>query len=380
MPNQTGNSSKVLTTDGENLAWSEIATGSGFANFYRQAIINGNFDIWQRSNAGLSNPANDTYTADRWKVRFSHSGVLPSDIQHNRNNEVINLAIKGSSSLHSYELGLDVAATGTAANDYYMISQFIENGTSLLCGYSKKFTISFWAYSFADAKIGVYAEQTYGSGGSPSDVLIGTTFVLKAEVKRKCTFTFDSFDFITNPRNFSTGGQHNDTLVINLAFLWGGGGAGTVSAFVDSAGVIQDFAGGGLYYISEFQVCAGDQDLDFMPKSFGEELELCKRYFQKSYATDVAPGTATFDGSLYLCVGTNTTNILGTACNLGVSMARLPNITLFDDVGNSGRCWRSGSNRVATANEASNSCFRVFTTDTTSSNSAHWHWTADAEF
>lgn len=383
IPSQVGNKTKVLTTDGNNVAWGEMATAtapaSSSANFYRQAIINGNFDIWQRSAGGTSNPANNTYTADRWKVRFNHSGVLPN-LQHNKNTEVINAVIKGSSSLHSYELGLDVAATGTAPSDFYMISQFIENGTSLLCGYGKKFTVSFWAYCFSDVKIGVYAEQNYGTGGSPTDALIGTTFVLQATIKRKCTFTFDTLDFITSPRTFPPGGEHDDSLAINLVFLWGGGGGGTVSALVNSAGVAQDFAGGGLYYISEFQVCAGDKDLDFMPRSFGEELELCKRYYQKSYATDQAPGTATFFGTLFIGVGTNTTNILGTVCNLGVSMARAPNITLFDDVGNSGVCWRSGSNRAAAAGNVSNSAFRVFSQDTTSSNTANWHWTAEAEF
>jgi hypothetical protein len=71
------NNTQIATTAFVNTAIAALPF-----NMARQAIINGNFDIWQRGNS-FSNPANYTFTSDRWQViSNAGGGTLPSLITH----------------------------------------------------------------------------------------------------------------------------------------------------------------------------------------------------------------------------------------------------------------------------------------------------------
>lgn len=235
-------------------------------SIYRQAIINGNFDVWQRGTTA-TNPSHNTYfAADRWKGFVDGSG-FPANIIHSRQaltpGDIPN-------SYYFYRISPD--GTGTIATMVlYRLLQIIENGNRYLCGLNKKITVSFYARSsIANKKIGIYIQQNYGTGGTPtsSEVINGTNWTLTS------TWTKYTYTFTTNTLVGKTFGTNNDdNLSLFFGYVWN---AIYQSRFGSSA--TEDFVGSGNIDIAQVQLCAGDVALPFMPKSYEEELSACMRY------------------------------------------------------------------------------------------------------
>jgi hypothetical protein len=68
----------------------------------------------------------------------------------------------------------------------------------------------------------------------------------------------------------------------------------------------ETFVGAGNIDIAQVQVCSGGEALPFATRTPAEELELCQRYYETSYDTNVAPGTATSVGSILNATNDNT--------------------------------------------------------------------------
>jgi hypothetical protein len=252
---------------------------------YRNAIINGNFDVWQRATS-VTNPAHNTYpAADRWKVFVDGSG-FPANITHSR--QVLDSGdIPGS--YYFYRISVDGPGT---TPDLYRLAQFVEHGTRYLCGSGKKVTVSFWARSsIPNKRIGLYIRQDYGFGGTPSasENINGFNWSLTS-VWTKYTATFT-----TNTLAGKTFGTNNDDyLSVLFVFAWS-------STFMSRVGAStsENFVGAGHIDIAQVQLNAGDVALPFQPRSIAEELALCERYYEKSYNIDTPPGTATDTGAIY---------------------------------------------------------------------------------
>jgi hypothetical protein len=164
----------------------------------------------------------------------------------------------------------------------HLYYQNIENGNRLLCGLNKKVTVSFWAKSdIANKKLGLYLQQYYGSGGSPTaiEVLTGTNWTLTS------SWTKYTYTFTTNTLVGKTFGTANDD-AITLAFnyIWG-----TTTDVNVGATTAENYVGSGNIDITQVQLCAGDEALPFQPKLFNEELLLCQRYYENSqnYGTPI---------------------------------------------------------------------------------------------
>jgi len=252
---------------------------------YRQAIINGNFDVWQRGTS-FPNPSSGQYTADRFVVIYQNSGVLPN-IDHARTISPLGY-VPGSTS--GYWVHADGEITGQGADDYYILQQRIERGTRLLAG--NKITVSFWAKSTTPGKrIGVYASQNYGTGGTPSstEVLSGGVITLSTGWQRY------SVTINTSPISGKTFGTNNDDHIsVSFVYAWGSSFGGPRFGASSAEG----FGGDVHIDIAQVQVNVGDIALPFQPRSFAEELALCQRYYEKSYNIDTPPGTATDIGCI----------------------------------------------------------------------------------
>lgn len=276
----------IVATDAEG-AFQEIAAGYPISAMARQALINGNFDIWQRGTS-FANPSSGAYLADRWQVAYSaDGGTLPTTITHSR--QVLTPGeITGS--FYCDRVTVNGAGSGLGMNANYRKVQKVENGVRYLSGAGKKITVSFWAKSnIANKKIGVYLVQNFGSGGSPSaqEIINGTKFTL-SNTWTKYTFTFN-----TNTLGGKLFGSNDDDyLAIGIHYMWG-------SAFAALVGdtVSESFVGAGNIDIAQVQVCSGDVALPFQPRSFAEELALCQRYYEKSYDISTVPGSNTGVGA-----------------------------------------------------------------------------------
>ena len=253
----------------------------------RQAIINGNFDVWQR---GVSLTPGETATlfiADRWKIQQGADGGTLPTVVHSR-QLLTSGALYGS--FYCYRVAPNGAGTSFGAGSYGWIEQRIENGVRNLCGDGKKVTVSFWAKSdIANKKIGIWALQNYGTGGSPSaaETLNGANWTLTS------TWTKYTYTFTTNTLASKTfGTAFDDYLRIGIAYQWN-----TTYDERVGASTSEDYVGSGTIDIAQVQLCAGDVALPFMPKSFAQELQDCMRYYEKSYEYAVVPGTATYYGA-----------------------------------------------------------------------------------
>ena len=126
---------------------------------FRNAIINGNFDQWQRGTS-FASPVSGTYTADRWVLRFDGTGATRTISQ-----QAFTLGQTDVPNEPEYFLRFDQSVAGSGGT-FNVIEQRIE-GVRKFAG--KQVTLSFYA------KCGLFIQmpnlriiQNFGTGGSPS--------------------------------------------------------------------------------------------------------------------------------------------------------------------------------------------------------------------
>lgn len=291
---ETGTSDvKVITPLG--LASSEY--GQVYNSMSRQAIINGNFDIWQRGTSLALTDATQCFLADRWMDYVDKNGGTLPTLTRSRQ-----LLTSGDipNAYYFSRLATNGAGTSLGASSSHRYLERIENGTRNLCGASKTVTVSFYARSsISNKRISPSIRQNYGTGGSPTteELILGTPVTLTSSwVKYTATFT-------TNTLVGKTFGTNNDDyLELDLYQMWG---ATFGNVYVQAGVSAETYVGSGNIDIAQVQLCAGDVALPFQPKSYGQELADCQRYtFVPSVTnqTHFAMGFATSTTALTIIV------------------------------------------------------------------------------
>ena len=239
------------------------------AGMAAQALINGNFDVWQRGTSLAWSVFGRI--ADKWELwNTADGGTLPTLVYSQQALTPGDLP----GSFYYFRLAPNGAGTSLGNATISQTLQKIEYGTRFLCGLGKKVTLSFYARaSVASKKLGVNLFQDYGTGGSPTaqEIITGEAFTLTSSwVKYTRTFTTNTLA----GKTFGTG--NNDWLGVNFANAWG-----STTGTSWGLGAAETYGGNGTIDIAQVQLCAGDVALPFMPKSFEEELRACMRYYQQ---------------------------------------------------------------------------------------------------
>lgn len=278
-------SSKSAYFDGTSLVFKDntsqptAATGFGFKN----RLINGAMVIDQR-NAGASvtasSTANFTYTVDRWaynvsqasKMTLQQSSVAPSGFKNS-------LLITSS------------AATSLGAGDYYGIIQPIEGNNIADLGFgaagASTVTLSFWVRSSLTGSFGGSLQNSAQNRCYPFSYTISA-----ANTWEQKTITVAGDTTGTWNTNNSGG--------INVYFGLGVGttyGSGTANAWVGATNVVPTGAtsvvgtNGATFYITGVQLEKGSTATSFDYRPYGTELQLCQRYYAKSYNQSTVPGS-----------------------------------------------------------------------------------------
>lgn len=259
-------------------------------DMHRQAVINGNFDIWQRYTSVSVTDVANIYCADHWRDYCSKAGGTLPTLTRSRQTLTAGELDK---SFYFTRLATNGAGTSLGANSFHGLYQPIEHGTRYLCGDGKKVTVSFWARSsIANKKLGVFLSQGYGTGGSPStaDDVYGVAWTLTSN----WTYYEHTFDTVTlSGKTFGT--ANDDFVQLIFWHMWG-------TNYANRVGEVnaQTYVGSGNIDIAQVQLNAGEVALPFFPKTFDQELKDCMRYFQKSAPYGIAITTPTYAGAPFL--------------------------------------------------------------------------------
>lgn len=346
-----------------------IATG--YTSF-RNRIINGNMRIDQRNEgASVTQTTGNLYPVDRWRIY----GGVTSKFSAQRNYGV------SSPTGFSHHLGiLSLSSYSVGAGEAFTITHAIEGNsvTDLAWGTSvaKTVTLSFWFRSNM-------------SGGS----VFGGSLQNSAGT-RSYPFTFSSittstweYKTITIPGD-QTGTWLTDNgagIVLRLSLGVGSSLSGTAGAWATgdyrsatgSVSIVGTNAA--TYFITGVQLESGSVATPFELRPMPIELQLCQRYFEKSYSANSAVGSATLAGSIVFRANT-TAHLHGQV--MKVIKNSTPTITLYNPSTGASGSWRdtdASANRTAGADYIGDSNFRVAITSSVNGASMSGHFTAEAE-
>jgi hypothetical protein len=255
--------------DGETLvADSSTSTGLRYgANFAagKNAIINGDFGVWQRGTSFTN--LNGAYAADRFRIDTSGTATTMTTTQQT--------FTPGTAPVSGYEGKFFFRNTITTVGTMTTceISQFIED---VRTDAGQTITISFWAKADSARTTTSFVTQMFGSGGSsPVDVNpSGNTFSLTTSWQRfSYTLTMPSISGKTIGTNSYVRIQFRQAVAAGSVFdIWGVQvEAGSVAtAFQTATGTIQG------------------------------ELAACQRYFQLTEFVSLchARATTSIEGSI----------------------------------------------------------------------------------
>jgi predicted secreted protein len=252
----------AVGNNGENLvADSSASTGLRWQGNYsagKNAMINGDFQVWQRGTSFT--PANAAFTADRWSNVFDGSGATRTV---SRQTFTAGNTIAGYEFPYFFRFAQSVAGTG---GSYNLFQNRMEDVRTFA---GQTVTISFWGKAAASTSlVKLNFEQEFGTGGSPS-----------AGVSTDIAST--NFTLTTSWQRFS--------VTTTVPSISGKTVGTTTSGFLGlriwcpvNATFTLDFVG--------FQVELGSTATSFQSASgtIGGELALCQRYYWRTVTTSTS--------------------------------------------------------------------------------------------
>jgi hypothetical protein len=245
-------------------------------------IHNGGFPVWQRG-AGFTSMANGTYMADRWMYGAAGTTAVVDALQGAL--PAIAALVPGSN--YSLALTTTTADVAIAAGDVISIQHTIE-GYNWRPYTQQQFTVGFWVYATAT---GTYCVAARNSG-------LDRSCNIEYTVNASDTWEYKTVTFPASP----SAGTWNYTNGAGLYLSWvlaagstyqaTTGSWSTSSAVASAAQVNAVSTIGHDFVLWGVTMGLGTTVAPFWPRSFGEELALCQRYFWKSFPYGTAPAQA----------------------------------------------------------------------------------------
>ena len=362
---------------------------------YRNKLINGDFNFWQRGTSNTFGPDSgyaagtmsvSEYAADRWHTNSglgkgfsgeSPSGSIASIPRISTKRQGFTLGypslsgVQGSQYFHRVTIG---AADGTGVigitgacmdmgNSYIQLSQHTESG-DLGEWSGKTCWLSFLAKSFGDissptigCRIDIIPDIsqtiTTGPGGVPGDVCTDTTGVTASITYgtfRQSRIVGDDIELTGQWQKF----KRKFILPSFAGFTLGTDGVASVRpVFVLSSGksgpgafysksAVTDYLGltglTGAFDVAQVQLEIGDDTSSFEKRHPQIELSMCQRYYEKSYDVETAPGTSTNRG----WIGLSDPSI-NPVCHhntyYSIRKRAIPTVVLYDLDGTAGKIY-----------------------------------------
>lgn len=353
------------------------------------AIINGNFEIWQRGTT-FDKIDNFKYTADRWQF-FYVGGTGVDGIDVDRSSFVPSSTVGTGTSTFSFQITVDTADASIGSNECYAFAQGIEGFNAQQFGFgtpdNKDLTLSFWVRS---SLIGTYCVFFRNNQQSST----GRVYV--AEYTINSTNIWEQ-KIITLRADREGSWALNQNLGILVGFVLACGSGLNVAAntwttsgaFATSNQVNFLATAGNAIRFSRIQLEKGVRASEFERRLVGEELNLCQRYYAKTFPQSTVPANGSGTNGAVIGKG-----IVSGGINVEPlvnwfmpnTMRATPTITLFNTrSGGAPGQWQNGpSADSANARVISNSDTVTVIDNTgvqlTGTNQAFIQITAEAEF
>ena len=314
--------------------------GSQTALSNRNLVINGAMQVAQRgTSASVSDGSNEGYqTLDRFKFDYGNNAGGVATISQDTT------VPSGYGFSNSYKVDVTTADTSLASTHQIFFrtileAQDIRNSGWNYTSTSSFITLSFWAKS---SKAGTYNIAFRASDVGALYYLVEYTLVADTWKKVTATIPGDSSLVFNDDNgngleirwNLALGTDRND----GTANQWNSvssNNAGTSNQvnFFDSTD--------NNFFLTGVQLEVGEQATPFEHRSFGDELARCKRYYEKTYPYANAPGTTAVYGSIWgiAAVGFDeeTSGQRQLVQTWKVEKRANPTLTIYDNVGNSGK-------------------------------------------
>lgn len=339
----------------------------------RNLIINGAMQVAQRGTSATGKTANGYYTCDRFDFLYTSMGTWSFDQS--------TTVPSGKGFSNSLKLTCTSADASPAAADKVAIQYHFEGQDLQQLKYgtsdASSLTLSFWVRA---SKTGTYVANFLNKDNSRQN---SQTYNIA---------TADTWQYVTISIDGDTSqGFDNDTgNSLEVNFYLGAGTDNTSGTLQNSWGA--DTAANravgqvnladtdnATWFITGVQLEVGSVATPFESRSFGEELKLCQRYFQKSYNYGDAIGNSS-STSGYNVFQIDDGSIQRNGLRLVNTMRNAPTIVIYNTAtGATGSARTNAAANFSTSTFAigENGCFVSYTPS--SGEFVYFHHTAEAE-
>lgn len=294
-------------------------------NGFKNGIINGSFDVWQRANSATFTPTVNVArydTADRWAII---NGNVVSSITTSR--------VAADNSFLNYGMQWGRAAGQTNTGPLVLAYNMESLDARKYAG--KQVTISFWLKRGTGTSPTTLSFNAFTATGTDQSTTLWWTTGWTGQVK--------IVDVNISPTTTMTRYQYTFTAASNtnqMIFVWFYTPSGTASGeFIQIEGV---------------QFEEGAVASPFERRPFGTELQLCQRYYEHNYGTGYAVGSAAAYPYNQPHTGINGYTVANQQKFLYslymVPKRRVPDITIYDTAGNNGKLTTLDAGGTGTTN------------------------------
>lgn len=296
-----------LTGTAKKLPYFTDAGQMGIADLFsnRNAIINGDFNIWQRGTS-FTSIADATYFADRWKYLKGTTAVHTVS----RSIDVPTVAQAGRGFNYSALVDCTTLASSIGSSERIGILQIIE-GYNWLPLAQKEITLSFWVKA---TKIGIYCVSLQNAASDK-------TIVKEYTINASNTWEFKTITFPASPSAGTWDYTNGAGLQVIFVLAAGSNFQGAADSWSSSNLISTSNQVNGVdSTANDFRLCgaqleAGSVATPFEHRSFQEELKLCERYYQFVYS-----------GSSYIIVIHASAGVVTVKANFRQQMRTSPSI------------------------------------------------------
>lgn len=348
----------------------QLAQSASAPEGRKNLIINGAAEVNQRATATVNN-GEATGAVDRFTGFAAAGGTFTlaqsTDSPAGFNNSILATVTGADSSI--------------ASGDFYGITQRVEGQNIYHLGFgssaAKTLTISFYVKS---SVTGTFGGAIRNSAADRSFNFSYT--VSSANTWEHKTYTIDG----------DTSGTWLTTNGIGLRVSWslgdgssrlqsaGSWGAGNFAGVTGQTNLIS--TGSATLQLTGVQLEVGSVATEFEHRSFGEELALCQRYYEKNYPQGTAPASSSTLSKGSFVVHSSATMTYRWSQQFKVTKRAAPTSVIYSTTGASGKVRLNNSSDLAvTIEDSGDSGFAAYVLNRSSTGGEFywWNWVADAE-